>query len=331
MEARASLAVEIDWALSSAHRLGRRSLRPALENLYRSDQGLVERITGLWGGDEALSYPGYPELSVLAHHGGLMWTTDGDRFLEKLEAVAAQAPADWPLPTETPEDEARIHRRLKALRSSAKRRRTYVDVVGAVWAGLRSDWETAGRPAVEREIAQRRTLMHRHQPWQEFAANDACTVDLPALVAGLGPDDELVVVPAYYSQTGLVIGMPGLLVVGVGTDDPAATARAQAELLAPRLKAVADPTRLALLAGLARREMTVTEMAQELSVSQPTVSNHVKLLREAGLVTIRNDGRNRYLALDQGAFQDLEQDLQNLLLIEAQRPLRPASGEGSTS
>jgi ArsR family transcriptional regulator, arsenate/arsenite/antimonite-responsive transcriptional repressor len=316
MEARASLAVEMDWALSSAHRLGRRSLRPALEDLYRSDCGLVERITGLWGGDEALSYPGYPELSVLAHHGGLMWTTDGDRFVEELEAAAAHGPADWPFPSETPDDEARINRRLKTLRSSAKRRRTYVGVVGDVWAALRADWETAGRPAVEREITQRRLLLHRHQPWQEFAANDTCTVDLPALVAALARDDELVVVPAYYSQTGLVIDMPGLLVVGVGTDDPAATARAQADRLAPRLKAVADPTRLALLAGLARREMTVTEMAQELSVSQPTVSNHVKLLREAGLVTMRNDGRNRYLTLDRGAFEDLEHDLQHLLRID---------------
>ncbi len=317
MEAHPSLAVEIDWAMSSAHRLGRRVLRPVVEDLYRANPGLVQRITRLWGGEEALSYPGYLELSVLAHHGGVMWTTDGDQFLAALAGAAADAPADWPFPSETPEDEARIQRRLKALRSSSKRRRTYLEVVGEVWAGLRADWEKEGRAAVEREMALRRSLLERHQPWPDFATNDCCSVDLDALYATLGPDDEVAVVPAYYSQTGLVIAMPGLLVVGVGTEAPAAEERGRAELLAPRLKAVADPTRLALLAGLARREMTVTEMAQEYSLSQPTVSNHIKLLRDAGLVAVRNDGRNRYLAIQRGAFQDLEQDLHHLLRLES--------------
>lgn len=316
MDAHASLAVEIDWAMSSAHRLGRRALRPALETLYYGDDGLVERITGLWAGEEQLTYPGYPELSALAHHGGLLWTTDGDRFLDALEGLAADAPTDWGFPSETAADQASILRRLKALRTSPKRRKAYASVVHQVWSGLRSEWEAEGRPAVERELARRRSMLERNQPWFDFTTNECCTVDLPSLVATLGPDDELAVVPAYYSQTGLVIGMPGLVVVGVGTEDAVSADRARSELLAPRLKAVADPTRLALLAGLARSEMTVTEMAQEYSLAQPTVSNHVKVLRDAGLVVLRNDGRNRYLAVNRDAFHEIEHDLNHLLRID---------------
>jgi DNA-binding transcriptional ArsR family regulator len=57
--------------------------------------------------------------------------------------------------------------------------------------------------------------------------------------------------------------------------------------------ALADPTRRALLARLARQEATVMELAQPFSMSQPAISRHLKVLEEAGLILRRVDGTRR--------------------------------------
>lgn len=49
--------------------------------------------------------------------------------------------------------------------------------------------------------------------------------------------------------------------------------------------ALADPTRRALLARLARGEASVTELAAPFTVSQPAISRHLKVLERAGLIT----------------------------------------------
>ena len=61
------------------------------------------------------------------------------------------------------------------------------------------------------------------------------------------------------------------------------------QLLAP-LRAAGDPTRLRLLAVLARAELTVTELTQVLGQSQPRLSRHLKLLVSAGLLNRFQEG-----------------------------------------
>lgn len=58
--------------------------------------------------------------------------------------------------------------------------------------------------------------------------------------------------------------------------------------------AIADSTRRALLDAMLEEEKTVTELAKPFSISQPAISQHLKVLRETGLVTERWDGRLRY-------------------------------------
>lgn len=56
--------------------------------------------------------------------------------------------------------------------------------------------------------------------------------------------------------------------------------------------AIADPTRRALLLRLAREgEKNVTELLGPFAISQPAVSKHLRILREAGLVRARREGR----------------------------------------
>jgi ArsR family transcriptional regulator len=60
------------------------------------------------------------------------------------------------------------------------------------------------------------------------------------------------------------------------------------------LKALADPTRLRLLQLLSQAELSVAELTRILEASQSTVSQHLALLREAGLLTDRKDGTKSY-------------------------------------
>jgi DNA-binding transcriptional ArsR family regulator len=57
--------------------------------------------------------------------------------------------------------------------------------------------------------------------------------------------------------------------------------------------ALADPTRRAILARLARGEATVNELAEPFAMSQPAISKHLKVLERAGLVSVGRDGQRR--------------------------------------
>jgi DNA-binding transcriptional ArsR family regulator len=59
------------------------------------------------------------------------------------------------------------------------------------------------------------------------------------------------------------------------------------------LAALGDPTRRAIFECLARSPMAVGQLASELPVSRPAVSQHLRVLKEAGLVTGRADGTRR--------------------------------------
>src|SRR6201991_1446791 len=57
--------------------------------------------------------------------------------------------------------------------------------------------------------------------------------------------------------------------------------------------ALADPTRRAILARLARGEASVTELSEPFAMSQPAISKHLKMLERAGLITVGQDAQRR--------------------------------------
>ena len=62
--------------------------------------------------------------------------------------------------------------------------------------------------------------------------------------------------------------------------------------------AISDPTRRELLDLLAEREYAVNDLVSRFEVSQPAVSHHLRILREAGLVKKRQAGRQRLYRLE---------------------------------
>lgn len=71
------------------------------------------------------------------------------------------------------------------------------------------------------------------------------------------------------------------------------------------LAALADPTRRAIFERIADRPSAVGELADELPVSRPAVSQHLKVLREARLVAARQEGTRRIYQLDPEGVQAL--------------------------
>src|ERR1035441_225477 len=71
--------------------------------------------------------------------------------------------------------------------------------------------------------------------------------------------------------------------------------------------ALADPTRRAILARLAQGEATVTQLAQPFEMTQPAISQHLKVLEEAGLISRRVDGTRRPRRLAKAGIEALDQ------------------------
>jgi DNA-binding transcriptional ArsR family regulator len=73
---------------------------------------------------------------------------------------------------------------------------------------------------------------------------------------------------------------------------------ARAATTTDAFNAVAEPRRREILDRLALGERSVGELVDELGLAQPQVSKHLKVLREVGLVQVRDEGRNRFYRLD---------------------------------
>ncbi len=71
--------------------------------------------------------------------------------------------------------------------------------------------------------------------------------------------------------------------------------------------ALADPTRRAILKRLAKGEATVAEIAEPFDMTQPAISQHLKVLEDAGLVTRRVDGARRPRRLARPGIEAMDQ------------------------
>src|SRR5579863_4688613 len=82
----------------------------------------------------------------------------------------------------------------------------------------------------------------------------------------------------------------------------------EADLLAARFKALGDPARVAIVNRLAAAdEVCVCNLVAALDLAQPTVSHHLKVLREAGLVDSTRRGTWGYYRLVPGAVEALRE------------------------
>ncbi len=80
--------------------------------------------------------------------------------------------------------------------------------------------------------------------------------------------------------------------------------------------ALSDATRLRILELLARRELTVTEIARGLRMSQPLVSWHLRRLVRTGLIKMEREGREVRCSINRARMHEYEREFDSLIASE---------------
>jgi DNA-binding transcriptional ArsR family regulator len=70
---------------------------------------------------------------------------------------------------------------------------------------------------------------------------------------------------------------------------------------------VADPSRRQILHLLSNDSLTINALAENFNMSRPAVSKHIKILNNAGFISIQDIGRERYCILKQDGFNELQE------------------------
>jgi len=70
---------------------------------------------------------------------------------------------------------------------------------------------------------------------------------------------------------------------------------------------IADPSRRQMLQLLSKESLTINSLAENFDMSRPAVSKHIKIMYNAGFISIRDIGRERYCTLKQDGFNELQE------------------------
>jgi DNA-binding transcriptional ArsR family regulator len=91
------------------------------------------------------------------------------------------------------------------------------------------------------------------------------------------------------------------------------------QLMDTVLQAISDESRRTLLAQLRKGPATVTQLASLLPIARPGVSRHLRVLREVGLVDVRNEAQRRIYSLRPEPLQELDEWLDGYRALWEQR------------
>jgi DNA-binding transcriptional ArsR family regulator len=299
-----SAAIELMWVLHSCG--AGHPLKEPFSSLETVRLEIGPRLDAFWGD----GVPGFTEEVVLAQRCGALLGPDLSGFFDSLGAACAirgEAPS---LLSETESERAAIRARLERLRTDLDLRSRYVSLLASAWDAVRVEWQSTGRQAVTEAAADWRRRLEAGAGFREL-------LDRPQIWPGRPELDELadaaaargrlVLSPGWFAGEIHVVELEGTIYVGRGIRrrDDDDRRRDAAVHVSSRLKALADPTRLAILLQLAREPASVTELARHFKLSQPTVSGHVQLLREAGLLDERTVGRSAKLSASEESLRNL--------------------------
>jgi len=272
--------------------------------LEERDPELMRRLRSFWddGHDE------FVEFFVVLERHGLTLEQDVDAVLDRLPRLLEQRFEVPPLPSEEPGVRDIVQARLDHLATSPEARNEYVALLRGIWQIGREAWTDYGRALAEAAAAEIRQRLDRGErpldvlPRKHLALNDAYAEMMngsqPIVITPFG----LNIAVKYILQ---VEGGPVYVGFGPESDAKDETHRQRAEEGAAAFKVLSDPTRLSMLGYLLHMGASVSDLARIFDVSQPTVSAHVKILREAGLLTQAKSGSHTLYRADSRAVQAL--------------------------
>jgi DNA-binding transcriptional ArsR family regulator len=308
-QAAPSLACDLSWILSVAARPLSVKKQQLRAEAFLGREKLAVRVRDFWA-DGRTDDSCFTEMQILAHHAGAISETSPDALWAALERAVPTVPLDLDLESESAADREVFLHRLAMLKADHDLVRRYIDLLREVWEPIDEFWQ-ATLPVLRDTGRHMVECLEQGKPFQELVSVECASYQnrLPTITAELAAGRTLMIVPCYFFGCSLYLEFPGMTLIGTGVEEHGTLARARTESVARRLKTVADPTRLALLHYLSARPSSVSDLAVSFGLAQPTVSMHVKLLRETGLVLAERQSGRLQLRADPNAVDLLLDDL----------------------
>jgi DNA-binding transcriptional ArsR family regulator len=257
------------------------------------------------------------ELVVLAQRSGTLLDLDNRRLFARLEDAIADRSRMPSLRSESPEELKIARERLERLATDVELRKRYISLLTELWSAVEPEWEREGRSAVLAEAQRWAHAVRDGTPYRrliEVTRLWASRPELDSIADAAAAEGNLILTPCWFGGKIHVVELDGLLYVGRGIRHGEPSYRKMAEDISASIRALSDPTRLAILLRLAREPASVTEVARQFHVSQPTVSAHVQVLREAGLLDEKTVGRSARLSASEEGLRRLFSDAEDSLL-----------------
>ena len=313
----ASPAAEIAWLLDLLVQTAPYA-EPALDELERSllpgvialRPNIRDRFASLFQDDAG----GCPELLTLAAEIGGMADPDPRRLIAWLSTLPKKPAALPELVTEPGPIRRVIRRRRRLLDLDVRARRAYRNIVADVWELARPVWQRRGRAVVTKQSIEwsrrmksavtARAVVKLMPPRHPLARRP-----LAAASALFRRRPSFAVVPIYFCMSGGQLGDLGeRLHIGVPASglEPARRSR-DAAFVADRLRNLSEPTRVRILIYLMSAPSAVMQITRALGMTQPTVSEHIRVLVAAGLVRrVRRGNGTIYAASNEGVDRLLD-------------------------
>ncbi|HEX7262993.1 MAG TPA: metalloregulator ArsR/SmtB family transcription factor [Candidatus Dormibacteraeota bacterium] len=308
-----SAPLELMWILHNLQ--AKHVLGGPYSSLEPLRAGLKERLTSFWGD----GVRGFTETIVISERSGTTLDLDLHDFFARLDEAVEMRGGMPSLLTERPSERTALEGRLRRLREDPVLRERYRSLLLSAWEPVRPEWEAIGRGAVvaaaadwDRRLsegADYHTLLERTRMWPGRP-------ELDELASAAAAEGRVVLSPGWFFGVIHMVEVDGTLYMGRGVraEDHKAIQRETATRIAGNLKVLADPTRLGILLWLASHPASVTEIAAYFELSQPTVSGHIQVLRDAGLLEDKLAGRRSKLIVARDRVKGLIDDAGSSML-----------------
>jgi DNA-binding transcriptional ArsR family regulator len=302
-----SAVLELTWALYRLHWHGR---LPEVLGPQDEAPALHDELEAIWD-DGCLA-----DTSILAERLGTHLSDEADTFLRDFDRAVEMDGAGLDLRSETQEVREAALARLERLRHDSALRGRYRALLLRVWDLMRPNWEETGREVVRRACADWSQRLRQGADFRELFRGRHPYFD-KAQEPLLRERPRIVVTPMYFVKMGgFLLDMTTYVHVGgpASPTDAERMRRDESELIANRMKVLSDGTRVALLRDLAQEPASVMDLARRFHLAQPTVSTHVRLLREAGLLASQKDGARILYSAPRERLDRVLEDTRHMLL-----------------
>jgi DNA-binding transcriptional ArsR family regulator len=262
---------------------------------------------------------GFTEVIVLGKRSGTLFDTDLDRFFARLDETAKASGPRPSLLSEPPEEHEPLRVRLARLRTDAALRREYADLLREAWSAVGREWQETGRAAVAAEATRWTARLRDGDSYLQILSRKRLwqmRPELDAMADAAAAEGRLVLSPGWFFGDIHVVELDGDIYLGRGVQfgQNEAEIRKVAGDVATSIKSLSDPTRVAILLVLSQRPHSVTELARHFNLSQPTISAHVQVLREARLINETPEGRSAKLSASEEGLRRLLSNAQESMV-----------------